>query len=195
MSFGYPSKQIQNYNELENAILHAHSKSVLMFAAASNNGANLDRAHPARDPHVICVHSTDANGNRSSFSPTAIEHDLNIATVGESVQSAWPIHLCNAKLTQDYSKYKSGTSYATPILVGIAAFLLQYVRIHLKDEEACMLKRQYKMKEVLLKISEKTQKSSTRDGYNYVSLSLFDDILFGRRKESIDATLRELLVC
>lgn len=193
MSFGYPSRQIEGYDKLEEAILYAHSKNVLMFAAASNSGANLDRAYPARDPHVICIHSTDSDGNRSKFSPTALTHDLNIATIGESVESAWPVHLCDAKLNQDCLQCKSGTSYATPIMVGIAAFLLQYARIHLGDQ-AHLLKRQSKMKDVLLKVAEKTQKSVTRDGYDYVSLSLFQDNLFGKNKEFIDATLSQLLM-
>lgn len=72
MSFVYPTNQIDGYGELEVAILCAHSKNVLVFAAASNSGVNLDRAYPARDTHVICVHETDSDGNRSRFSPTAL---------------------------------------------------------------------------------------------------------------------------
>lgn len=193
MSFGYPSKQIEGYSHLEDAILYAHSKNVLMFAAASNSGANLDRAYPARDPHVICVHATDSDGNRSKFSPTALHHDLNLATIGESIQSAWPVRLCDAITNSDCLQCKSGTSYATPIVVGMAAFLLQYARLHLRTEEAMMMKRQARMKDVLMRVAEKTQSSERRDGYNYVAMSLYEDNLFGKGKEFIDVTLRELL--
>ena len=192
MSFGYPTNQIDGYGELEDALLHAHSRDVLVFAAASNSGANLDRAYPARDPHVICVHSTDSDGNRSKFSPTALTRDANIATVGEAVQSAWPVALCDRDANPDCVQCKSGTSYATPIAVGIVAFLLQYARIHL-PEAADLLKRQSKTKDVLLRIAEKSQHSINRDDYNYIALSLFPDNLFGKDKHFIDVTLGELL--
>ncbi|KAM4054569.1 subtilase family protein [Hirsutella rhossiliensis] len=192
MSFGYPTNKIDGYGELEKALLHAHSRNVLMFAAASNSGANLDRAYPARDPHVICIHSTDSHGNRSKFSPTALARDANLATIGEAIQSAWPVGLSDIDANPDCVQCKSGTSYATPIAVGIAAFLLQYARIHLA-ETAHLLKRQSRMKDVLLKVAEKTQHSICRDDYNYVALSLFEDNLFGNEKEVIDVTLGELL--
>ncbi|RYP00369.1 hypothetical protein DL766_010475 [Monosporascus sp. MC13-8B] len=183
---------IDGYGDLEKPLLYAHSKNVLLFAAASKSGANQDRAYPARDPHIICVHSTDSDGNRSKFSPTALTRDSNITTIGEAVQSAWPVDLCDMSANPDCVQCKSGTSYATPIAVGIAAFLLQYARLHLADK-ADMLRRQSKMKDVLLKIAEKTQQSISWDGYNYVVLSLFSDDLFGKDKQFIDLTLGELL--
>ncbi|KAH8742705.1 putative subtilisin [Diaporthe sp. PMI_573] len=192
MSFGYPTNQVEGYKELENAILYAHSKNVLMFTAASNSGANLDRAYPARDQHVICIHSTTAEGDRSKFSPTALSHDINLATIGEAVQSAWPVSLCDPKTNPDCVQSKSGTSYAAPIAVGIAAFLLQYARLHLADQ-ADLLKRKSKMQEVFLKIAEKTQRSKERDDYHYVALSLYADNLFGKDKQFIDVTLGEIL--
>ncbi|CAH0058638.1 unnamed protein product [Clonostachys solani] len=192
MSFGYPTNQMEGYEQLERAILYAYSRGVLLFAAASNSGANLDRAYPARDPHVICVHSTDSNGNRSKFSPTPLARESNLATIGEAIESAWPVKLCNTETNSRCVQWKSGTSFATPILVGIAAFLLQYTRIHLPDI-AHMLKRQEKMKNVLLKISDKTQQSITRDGYSYIALNLFADNLLGKSKVFIDETIGELL--
>ncbi|CAH0003255.1 unnamed protein product [Clonostachys byssicola] len=192
MSFGYPTNQMEGYAQLESAILYAYSKGVLLFAAASNSGANLDRAYPARDPHVFCVHSTDSNGNRSKFSPTPLSQEFNLATIGEAVESAWPVKLCNTETNPRCVQWKSGTSFATPILVGIAAFLIQYARIHLPDK-AHMLKRQEKMKSVLLKISDKTQQSIARDGYSYIALNLFADNLFGKSKAFIDETIGELL--
>jgi hypothetical protein len=111
MSFGFPTYDIEGYAELERAIGNAYSKHVLLFAAASNSGANLDRAYLARDQNVTCIHSTDANGNRSRFSPTALAKDTNLATIGEAVESAWPVHLCDEKANPTFVKYKSGTSY------------------------------------------------------------------------------------
>lgn len=56
-----------------------------------------------------------------------------------------------------------------------------------------MMKRQARMKDVLMRVAEKTQSSERRDGYNYVAMSLYEDNLFGKGKEFIDVTLRELL--
>ncbi|KAH7469509.1 hypothetical protein FOMA001_g14601 [Fusarium oxysporum f. sp. matthiolae] len=110
MSFGWPSSDMVGHDALEDAIDHAYSKKVLMFAAASNSGARLGRAYPASNPHVICVHSTDTNGEASGFSPTAEPNSINLATVGESVESAWPTLLSrDSRCLQS----RSGTSYAT----------------------------------------------------------------------------------
>ncbi|PMD37409.1 subtilisin-like protein [Hyaloscypha variabilis F] len=192
MSFGFPTCDIDGYDKVEAAIMNAYSKHVLLFAAASNSGANLDRAYPARDQNVICIHSTDANGNRSKFSPTAISNEINLATIGEAVESAWPVHLCDEATNPTFVKYKSGTSYATPIAAGIGAFLLQYARIHM-PEKANMLKRQSKMKAVFRRIAEKSQGSKSRDEYHYVALSVVAGNLFGKGEDFINSTIGDLL--
>jgi subtilisin family serine protease len=192
MSFGYPTDRPEGYDQLNGALLHAYSNKVLVFAAASNDGANTDRAHPARNQNVICVHSTDAKGNRSRFSPTALTDDKNLATIGQAVESAWPRHLCNATTNPTWMEWKSGTSYSTPIAVGIATFLLQYGRLYLPDK-ADQLKIQMKMKNVLVRIAQKEQSFERRDGYNYVALSRHPDTFFGKSKAWIDETLAGLL--
>ncbi|KAK5992077.1 Subtilisin BL [Cladobotryum mycophilum] len=190
MSFGFPTCKIDDYDELEDAIRIAYSNNVLIFAAASNSGGKLGRAYPARDQNVICIHSTDTNGNRSPFSPTAVAHDINLATVGEAVESAWPVHLCDDNST--FSKYKSGTSFATPIAAGIAAFLLQYTRLHIPDK-ANAPKLQRRMKALLQKVAEKGHGWKPRDGYYFLDLSLYNDNLFGKDKDFIDRTIRDIL--
>lgn len=176
MSFGWPSTNFDGYEELENAIDNAYSKQVLMFAAASNNGGNSGRAYPASSSHVICVHSTDTRGNRSDFSPTAWQDCVNIATVGESVWSAWATQPGDSKLGFDRYNSRSGTSYATAILVGIAASLLRFGRLHLGPEDADEMKRKSKMEGVLKACA--TDKCNTRSGYYYVQLSLLKTKLF-----------------
>jgi hypothetical protein len=184
MSFGFPTSEVDGYTELERSIRTAYSMNVLLFAAASNSGANQGRAYPARDQNVICIHSTNVNGSRSHFSPTAMSDRDNIATVGEAVESAWPMHLrenSNGLIT------KSGTSYATPIAAGMAVFLLQYARIHLPGY-ADRMKRQSSMKAVLRKISD-----NSRDGYQYVAMNLYSDNLFGKDEAFINHTLRDII--
>ncbi|KAI1658708.1 pfs domain-containing protein [Daldinia decipiens] len=193
MSFGFPTCDIEGYDELELAIMNAYSKHVLLFAAASNSGGQRGRAYPAREQNVICINSTDANGNRSGFSPTAVPDDINLATVGEAVESAWPVHLCDDVSNPSCIKYKSGTSYSTPIAAGIAAFLLQYARLHL-PEKADALKRQKRMEAVLRRVAEKGPSHKTRDEYHFIDLSLYADSLFGKDKRFIDLTIGDLLV-
>ncbi|XXG96336.1 hypothetical protein Hte_002618 [Hypoxylon texense] len=192
MSFGFPTCDIDGYEELEKAIMNAYSKHVLLFAAASNSGGQRGRAYPAREQNVICIHSTDANGNRSGFSPTAVPDDINLATVGEAVESSWPVHLCDDVANPSCIKYKSGTSYATPIAAGIAAFLLQYTRQCLPGK-ADMLKRQKRMKAVLRRVAEKGPAYNPRDGYHFIDLSLYADGLFGKGKSFVDHIIGDLL--
>jgi subtilisin family serine protease len=192
MSFGFPTCVIEDYGELERALKNAYLKDVLLFAAASNNGGRLGRSFPSREPTVIAIHATDTNGNRSGFSPTATDDDLNLATVGEAVESAWPVYLCNEAENPTFVKYKSGTSYATPIAAGIAAFLLRYVRTHL-PAEAYALKSQKRMKALLKKVAEKGIMYKPRDGYHFVDLSLYRDSLFGKDKAYIDQIMVDVL--
>ncbi|OQU94560.1 hypothetical protein CLAIMM_00905 [Cladophialophora immunda] len=121
MSFG-----IREYHELmSTAISNALNKRTLLFAAASNDGANLGRAFPAQYPSVFCIHSTDGNGNPSNFNPTASETDVNFSLLGEHVSSHWPAGMNGHNQTVNAL---SGTSVATPIAAGLAASVLSFVR-------------------------------------------------------------------
>ncbi|RSL44894.1 hypothetical protein CEP53_011007 [Fusarium sp. AF-6] len=178
MSFGWPSSDFDGYEALEAAIDKAISRKVLMFAAAANSGGRLGRAYPASSSQVICVHSTNTNGSASDFSPTAEPNAINIATVGESVQSAWPMLLCQ-NTNAECLMSRSGTSYATPIVAGMAAFLLQFARLHLSEGEALALKRREKMEALLRRCAVRGPSYQPRDGYFFVHLSLEKHNLFG----------------
>ena len=191
MSFGWPSREFDGFDVLEDAIDRAYGMKVLMFAAAANNGGRSGRAYPACSPHVICVHSTDTDGNRSPFSPTAEPNAINIATVGESVTSAWPTSLCH---DGERVQTRSGTSYATPIVVGISAFLLHYVRLYLSENEAKILKRKEKMEALLRGCAERGPYYQPRDGYLSVDLSLYSQNLFGQKdKEDVRRDIVKIL--
>lgn len=121
MSFG-----IREYHErMSTAISNALNKRTLLFAAASNDGANLGRAFPADYPSVFCIHSTDGNGNPSNFNPTASETDVNFSLLGEHVSSYWPAGMNGH---DQFVNVMSGTSVATPIAAGLAASVLSFVR-------------------------------------------------------------------
>ncbi|PKK44584.1 hypothetical protein CI102_11556, partial [Trichoderma harzianum] len=191
MSFGFTTCDMDDYHELEDALANAHAKRVLLFAAASNSGGKRGRAYPARDQNVIAIHATDTDGNRSRFSPTALSHDINLATVGEAIESAWPTNL-PGNSDSGFLRCKSGTSYATPIAAGIAGFLLLYTKIYLPDK-ADALKSRRRMQALLKRVAEKEAGQTARDGYHFIALSLHRDSLFGKGKNYIDETIRDVL--
>ena len=83
--------------------------------------------------------------------------------------------------------YKSGTSFATPIAVAIAAFLLLYARQNLSPAEAVLLKRTAGMKAVLNLISE------SRKGYSYIAPSMVPDNFFGKEKPFIMVNMTQAI--
>ncbi|KAH8745339.1 hypothetical protein F5883DRAFT_266502 [Diaporthe sp. PMI_573] len=193
MSFGWPSSDFEGYDALEVAIDKAYGNKVLMFAAAANSGGRLGRAYPASSSHIICVHSSNTYGAASDFSPTAEPNAINIATVGESVQSAWPMLLCRDKSNPKCVESRSGTSYATPIIAGITAFLLQYARLHLPESAALALKRKERMEALLRRCAERGPNYKPRDGYFYVELSLSGHNLFGEELEWVNHEILKAL--
>lgn len=118
MSFGFRTRS----ERISTAIAKAYHKNIPMFAAASNGGGNESRAFPASDRKVLCVHSTDDKGNRSKFSPTALKRTENFALPGENIKSSWP----RTSDAPSGHEIKSGTSFATPVAVAIAANVLEY---------------------------------------------------------------------
>lgn len=188
MSFGFPTCRIDGYGTLEESINQACVQGTLIFAAASNGGAQHGRAYPARDANVVCVNSVNTNGDRSCFSPTASSGDTSLATVGEAVESAWPAHLCFEGEEAKYSAVKSGTSYATPIMAGIAAFLLTYARLNL-SEKAQKLRRRSRMVKLLQRIAQKDD-GGMRGGYHSSTFGFIPTACLGRIRGSLTELLR-----
>ncbi|KAH0494690.1 hypothetical protein TgHK011_008281 [Trichoderma gracile] len=170
MSFG-----IREYNEpMKTAISNALHSQTLLFAAASNDGANLGRAFPAKYPSVFCIHSTDGNGNPSAFNPTADDKDVNFSLLGEHVSSHWPT---GKNGHNEPVKAMSGTSVATPIAAGLAAAILSFVRQqeqHMAPGNELLapwLKDVHSMDEVLKSMVKQRRGA----GYDYITPHLLFD--------------------
>ncbi|KAL8346295.1 hypothetical protein RB598_000278 [Gaeumannomyces tritici] len=190
ISLGWPRREMGKCkpgtcgDPKECKILHEtirDAKDVLIFAAARNGGANQGVAYPASDSNVICIYSVDADGQKSRFSPNA-SHKPSIATVGGGVKSLWPGSLFppDRDLNLKMIKHKSGTSFATPIAVGMAATLMQYGRLHLDPADAKHMKVKDKMVQVLEEIARSNEGRARRcDDYTYVHFGDDPDNFFG----------------
>lgn len=175
MSFGIR----EHSDSMKNAISNASNNKTLLFAAASNDGGNFGRSFPANYPSVFCIHSTDGQGNPSSFNPTAHERDVNFSLLGEHVSSHWP---AGKRGHNDNVNVLSGTSVATPIAAGLAALVLSFVRQQERDniaqEQNQLLGPWLKDHQSMDLVFQKMVKR--RRDYDYITPHfLFDDRLTG----------------
>lgn len=122
LSFGFP----KGVPAIQQAIDQAVARNKIVFAAASNDGSNTARAYPASHDRVIAVHAADGLGNRSAFNPTPVKHDDNFCVVGEQLEGAW---------SDVGVRRMSGTSFAVPVAISIASFMVGFIRKSVHDHE------------------------------------------------------------
>lgn len=177
MPFGFEETQ----PIIDEAILYAKSKSVLIFAAATSNSSDSSlTAWPARSTSVVCVYASDGVGNSSRGNPRPLPNDANLAVLGESVQGYYPPEMLTGGMKL---VHRSGTSVASPIAAGIAAILLRILRhgkdsytqrLHANkqhssstwyDRQIQTLKRPDGMKAILIHLAD----YEVRKGYSYVA--------------------------
>ncbi|KAK3299815.1 peptidase S8/S53 domain-containing protein [Chaetomium fimeti] len=128
LSFGLRHKPQKVQDEIKKAV----DRGKLIFAAASNSGANDPRAYPASQEGVICVHSADGLGNASLFNPTELPgpDDDNFCFVGENIEGAWPSSMPDQA---GGTRRMTGTSYATAVAIAVAALMIGFVRENMPE--------------------------------------------------------------
>lgn len=165
-------------SELESAI----DTGVLVFAAASNDGANSGPAYPARHSRVFCTYSTDGYGNKSPFNPPPENSSSadGFSIVGQDICGALPSNLSHNGANDKFQRL-SGTSCATPVAAVVAACVLGFANIahepdKLKSKSFLRLASYDGMRRVLWKMAQ------ARDGYQYLNPFRF----FNREKGEIE---------
>lgn len=118
MSLGSPKK----VPIIERAIQYAASKKVIIFCAAGNAGKTREIFYPAAYKETIGVGAINENFDRAGFSCTG--DDLDFLAPGVKILSTVP---------KNWYALMSGTSQATPFVVGVCALLLSFVRQHKVD--------------------------------------------------------------
>jgi hypothetical protein len=87
-------------------------KGVLLFASASNEGANHPITFPPRLRNIVfCIEAADGKGNSSAFNPPFLVEEKYIA-LGEAVMGAQSTWLASSSMPKERETYirKDGTS-------------------------------------------------------------------------------------
>lgn len=103
---------------LQQAVDHAVRTGSLVVAAAGNDGLDGSPPNfPAVYPHVLTVGATNSSGQVAPFS--SLSPTVDLAAPGADIPVAEPL----AQAASGYLLHANGTSFATPIVAGAAAWV------------------------------------------------------------------------
>ena len=125
ISFGFPNAD-QSLEGIRKVLLEAHAADVLIFAATGNVAAGNAISFPACLDEVISVSSTDGNHELSKFVPD-LRVGKRLCAIGEAIEAAWTDQKGSNLPIHSSTRRKAGTSYATPVVAGVAAMVMDLI--------------------------------------------------------------------
>jgi hypothetical protein len=187
-------------------VIDEQAHKVVFFAAASAWGGNEPRVSwPARHDSVISMCASDGHGNSYGRNPNPRQNHYNLSMLGTAVSGLWPQELQPSSRYR--TKYKSGTSCATPIAAGVAANILTLMRrqatlelskvpedqlehaVQATERLMKKIRQGWVMRKVMFEIGAK---SNERQGYHYIApwhiFSGSPEAAFYRIKDVVDAS-------
>lgn len=135
-----------------------------VFAATHNHGKNIQVAFPARHNTVVDISSTDHRGTLSRSAARAIDDKANFATLGENIPAFWmkdKIYLVPKPI--------SGSSYSTPLAVGIYANTIQFARLSFRSDADAQLRRHLSSPAFKERLMRAISEFDPRSNYYYVN--------------------------
>ncbi|KAI0401306.1 hypothetical protein F4802DRAFT_619006 [Xylaria palmicola] len=179
LSFGFDS--VSSPDTMGDEIRECLHHGIMIFASASNDGGEGSRTYPAKYPGVVCAHSATWRGSKAERNP-GLEKGLNFSFVGEYVRPTWSSTHSSG---DGRVAYRSGTSYAAPVAVSVAAFMIGYIRKKMPNVKWVIKPWS---PEGILKIFELM--SVKIDGYDWVSPTRY---MVHTKKEKIEGDLLQFL--
>jgi serine protease len=116
MSFGGPGDS----KLLHDAVAYAASRGVVMVGAAGNSGTDAP-SYPGAYPEVIDVGATDWSGNVAWYS--SFGSALDVVAPGWLIATTALSPEVGARYDAGYARGVIGTSYAAPVVAGVAALV------------------------------------------------------------------------
>lgn len=129
-----------DHQGLRKEIARAIQAGIVVVAAAGNGGRGSGPSYPAAYPGVIAVGMTTRGGAAASLSQSDPRMEVTVAAPGEKVTLLRWSHPQTGRPPADYFNEGrqgwnegDGTSYATPMVSGVVALMLQHSRAEGKN--------------------------------------------------------------
>lgn len=133
LSFAIEADDDQTIRPVVEEIKKCLDGGISVFAAASNGGPSTRRTFPARQKDVLCIYAGSHDERPYAMNPAAEDDKANFMFLGCDILSSWSGSNADGSARTKGKEYKTGTSYAVPVAVSTAAFMVAYIRCKAPD--------------------------------------------------------------